>query len=63
MAGERSHADTVNRSGMTLLHFAVESNEKEVVELLLARGAEINVADNKGLMPLHFAVYCGEVIM
>ncbi len=41
----------------TALHGAVMNGHKEVVELLLASGAEVNATIKKqGLTPLHFAV-------
>ena len=40
--------------GGTPLYYAVNAN-KEIVELLLANGADVNAKDNTGLTPLHRA--------
>ena len=40
----------VNAPGV--LHWAVEVNEKEIVELFLAHGADINVKNDNGETPL-----------
>ncbi len=41
--------------GQTLLHRAVEQNEAEIVSLLISRGGETNIRDQKGNYPLHIA--------
>ena len=43
----------------TALHEAVENGHKAVVDLLLARGADINAATTQGVTPLHLAVVKG----
>jgi len=40
----------------TLLHFAAEGGNPEVVRLLAARGASLNATDLNGHTPLHIAV-------
>ena len=37
------------------LHSAVKANAREMVELLLAHGADPNAKDNRGETPLHSA--------
>ena len=48
------------RSGMTPLHFAAVNGHKEIVELLIAKGADVNEkiasGSNKNKTPLDFAV-------
>eukprot|EP00959_Pyramimonas_sp_CCMP1952_P427189 8946904-Pyramimonas_sp.AAC.1 len=34
--------------------------ENEIVELLLAKGAEVNAADSKKFTALHYACYCNQ---
>lgn len=45
--------------GWTPLHLATYFGHKEVVELLLARGAEINAINDNGDTPLHKAAFIG----
>ena len=40
----------------TLLHEAVSYDHKEIVELLIDKGAELNIKDDDGVTPLHEAV-------
>lgn len=50
----------VNRRDQTmnwsLLHFAAEDCNPEIVRLLAARGADMNAGDKDGWTPLHWAV-------
>jgi|WetSurMetagenome_2_1015567.scaffolds.fasta_scaffold142261_1 ankyrin repeat protein len=44
----------------TPLHFAVQHDHKDVAALLLAHGADANSKDNRGITPLHLAVWKGK---
>src|SRR5208337_2012632 len=48
-----------NNYGTTPLHLAVENGHKDVVELLLAKGADVNAKDKSGVTPLHIAAQKG----
>ena len=41
--------------GITQLHFAVGKGHKEIVELLIAKGADVNAKTDDGVTPLYFA--------
>ena len=41
--------------GLTLLHYAVDFENKEIAISLINNGANVNVKDNKGMTPLHLA--------
>ena len=40
----------------TPLHSATANDHKEIVELLIAEGADVNAKDNKGRTPLDWAI-------
>jgi len=46
--------DAPDQHGRTVLHWAVEKNDVELVELLLARGALVNAKDTTGRTPLYY---------
>lgn len=41
--------------GLSLLHYATEYEGKEIAELLIVKGADVNAKDMDGSTPLHFA--------
>jgi ankyrin repeat protein len=47
--------------GDSLLHVAASCGHREVAELLMERGVNVNAASNKGQTPLHFAAGHGYV--
>ena len=47
------------RKGATLLHEAAEFGYRELVEMLIARGADVNARDVEGRTPLHVATSRG----
>ncbi|MHC4661386.1 MAG: ankyrin repeat domain-containing protein [Planctomycetota bacterium] len=48
--------NTDGKLGMTLLHIAAGDGQKEIAELLIERGADVNAMYPAGY-PIHFAVY------
>jgi RNA polymerase sigma factor (sigma-70 family) len=56
---ERGLTINPQSKGQTPLHTAVSVNQKEVVELLLANGADINARDEADLTPLHWGAAAG----
>ena len=42
---------------MPVLHWAVEKGHKDIVELLIAKGAEVNATNSYGDTPLQYAVF------
>ncbi|MBL7185067.1 MAG: ankyrin repeat domain-containing protein [Phycisphaerae bacterium] len=53
----------VNEKGVgavTALHCAAAGGRKEVAELLLAHGADVNARETDGMTPLQSAVYCSD---
>lgn len=49
----------VNNEGKTLLHFAVFENHKEICEILIQAGIDVNQGDINGKTPLFYAAFCG----
>src|SRR5580765_7634894 len=49
--------------GSTALHWAVESDDLEIVDLLLTAGADVKGKDRFGFSPLYFAVSNNNVEM
>jgi ankyrin repeat protein len=58
---ETGNTELRNESGYTPLHWAVLTNQEEIVSLLLSRGAEIQPTSTSGYPPLHDAVYGGNI--
>jgi ankyrin repeat protein len=56
-----SGKDTKGASGNTVLHYASLDGRKDVVDLLLARNADINAQNSNGWTPLHRAALRGHV--
>ncbi|XP_061444474.1 protein phosphatase 1 regulatory subunit 12C isoform X2 [Rhineura floridana] len=50
-----------NADGISALHQACIDENMEVVEFLVANGADLNQADNEGWTPLHVAASCGYI--
>uniref|UniRef100_A0ABM5EI57 Protein phosphatase 1 regulatory subunit n=1 Tax=Pogona vitticeps TaxID=103695 RepID=A0ABM5EI57_9SAUR len=50
-----------NADGISALHQACIDENMEVVEFLVASGADVNQADNEGWTPLHVAASCGYI--
>lgn len=60
------HPDLVNArgtNGNTLLNLSGSLRQMSGVEALLARGADVNLANEKGWMPLHQAAYSNQVCL
>ncbi|GAA6077549.1 unconventional myosin-XVI-like, partial [Tachysurus ichikawai] len=49
-----------NEDGVTLLHIACASGYREVVDLLLENGADVQATDNSYWTPLHLAAKYGQ---
>ena len=47
--------DTPRLYGWTPLHIAVQESRYDIVEMLLAHGADVNAKDKEGTAPLHWA--------
>lgn len=52
--------NAVNENDRTPLHLAVKYGRKEMVEMLLDKGAKVDVVDNRNRTPLHLAAQYNE---
>lgn len=53
------NAKHAEQGGQTMLHYAVWHNQRDVVEYLLSRGADVNARDDNAATPLHVAAWKG----
>ena len=60
-AGAEINSPSRNSLGATPLQSAVAGCHHEIVNLLLAAGADPNIQDKSGYTPLHIAAQCGDV--
>ncbi len=60
-AGAEINSPSKNSLGVTPLQSAVAGCHYEIVDLLLAAGADPNIQDKSGYTPLHVAAQCGDV--
>jgi hypothetical protein len=44
----------VNQDGQTPLHFALKKGNKEIIDLLIKNGGDLNIKDNKGKKPFDY---------
>ena len=47
----------INAGKWTALHSALDAGRFDIVELLLAKGADANIRDDEGRTPLHIAAW------
>ncbi len=59
IAKDPSLTDAKDETGLTPLIYAVSRGHRKVVELLLEKGADVNVQDNAGYSPLYIAAFRG----
>lgn len=57
----KSVLNSADDDGMTVLHWAADRGSKEILETLLAHGADVNVTDSENQTPLHYAASCGHL--
>lgn len=48
------------RTGLTLLQIAINKKHTEIIQLLLDKGADVNIKDKQGRGPIHLAVVTGQ---
>jgi ankyrin repeat protein len=59
-SGADVNARTTTETGGTVLGFALEGNNREAVEYLIAHGAEIELRSRNGMTPLFYAASTGQ---
>jgi ankyrin repeat protein len=59
LIAKRAYVTTINYQGTSLLHEAAVTNQKEMVELLIAEGVNVNAKDRAGMTPARVAEKAG----
>lgn len=61
LLSDTNNINIYNSDGLTPLHTAVQNDQSEAVELLIKKGADVNIKTRDGneVTPLHFAVNLG----
>jgi len=54
--GETTHINDPNPAGDTALHLAVDSSNKDIVDVLIKHGADIHVVNQAGMTPFYKAI-------
>ena len=49
----------VIRNNVAPLHIAASRGSQEIIHSLISAGAKINISDENGLKPIHYAVHSG----
>ncbi|XP_060911696.1 caskin-1-like isoform X5 [Labrus mixtus] len=59
-AAKRVNVNIQDADGLSSLHHAALSGNKELISLLLEAQAAVDIKDNKGMRPLHYAAWQGK---
>lgn len=59
-AAKRVNVNIQDADGLSPLHFAALSGNKELISILLEAQAAVDIKDNKGMRPLHYAAWQGK---
>ncbi len=59
MLGKGADPDDLNKNGQSAVFTATGEGADWLIELLILHGANLNIKDNWGLTPLHFACRLG----
>ena len=63
LLAQKADVNAVAEDGTAALHWAVDYDDLEVVDLLLKAGAKPDIADRYGMAPLFYAVTAGNPAM
>lgn len=61
LAKDSSNIDLLSSEGMSVLHYAADKGNVEMVQLLLDAGANVNILDAESQSPLTYALICEHV--
>ena len=51
---KNANPNEVNKDGQTPLHFALKEGNKDIIDLLIKNGSDINIKDNEGKKPFDY---------
>lgn len=57
--GRKDFVNTPSQVGFAPLHYAAYHNQREAMQLLIDKGADLTLKDNEGYLPLHWAAEKG----
>ncbi|XP_050305500.1 acyl-CoA-binding domain-containing protein 6-like [Anthonomus grandis grandis] len=61
LASNKSNINSLDCSGMGLIHYAADIGDLSILSLLIKKGCDVDLKDSGGQTALHYAAACGHV--
>jgi len=59
LLAQGAHVDARDKDGMTSMHYAAKTRNRDLMNSLFEKGADVNTQDNDGKTPMHWAAASG----